>query len=432
MLNRKITQQLMEWKNRENHMCLLVEGARQVGKTFSIDQFAKSNYKYYVYINFEQMIDAKVAFEHDLDVDTILMNLSIHYPHMQFIPHETILFFDEIQSCPQARTSLKFFTLDKRYDVIASGSLLGINYKDVSSYPVGYEEHLQLLSLDFEEFLWALNIQANITEYLRNCFDKKIPVHEAMHIKMKEYFIWYILVGGMPSAVNTFVSTKNFSKVTKVQKDIIAGYLQDISKYAKDSERAKARACFLSIPEQLSKPNKKFQYSSIEENSSNRKYEFSLQWLYDAGIIRYCYNLSEPRLPLAMHMQIKKYKIYMKDTGLLLAMMENDIQKAIFDGNLLVNNGAVFENIIAEMLLKNNKDLYYFERKGRLEIDFMCSLNGKLTALEVKSGDNLKAKSLAVLMSDMYQVPYGIKLTKDNVSWENNVLKLPWYMAMFL
>lgn len=291
---------------------------------------------------------------------------------------------------------------------------------------------MEMYSLDFEEFLWAIGVKKETISYLNECFQKQQSVMDVIHEKMKTYFLWHILVGGMPAVVNEFVKSKNFHNVLKEQRVILQGYLNDISKYAKLSDKLKARECSLSIPQQLAKPNKKFQYSLLEEYGQKKKYESSLQWLYDAGIISYCYNVTEPRLPLMTHKISSKFKIYMKDTGLLIAMMEEGTQKAILNGNLNLNNGAVYENIISEVFLKNDKELFYFERKGKLEIDFLLNIDGELTAIEVKSGDNQKAKSLSILLSEKYRVPFGIKITKDNVEVIDQILKLPYYMTMFL
>lgn len=432
MLKRKISETLVEWKNDKDKVCLVVRGARQIGKTFIIDDFAKKNYKNYLYINFELQPSAKTIFEGDLTIEALIRKLSIAYLDIKFQPNETIIFMDEIQSCPAARTALKTFALDKRFDVIASGSLLGLNYNEVSSYPVGYEDIIEMHSLDFEEFLWALGMQDEMILFLKNCFDNVEQVPESMHEKMKEYFIWHILVGGMPAVVNAFLDSNDFSSVLKIQKRIINSYLNDITKYAQYAEKTKARACFLSIPEQLSKINKKFQYTDIDQNGSSRKYENSLQWLYDAGIINYCFNLQEPRLPFKMHTERKKFKIYMRDTGLLMAMLENGTQNEILQGNLLLNQGGIYENIIADIFTKKYGDLFYFDKKGKLEIDFMINRAGKATAIEVKSGDNTKAKSLNILMSYKYQVEVGYKLTKHNISRDGNIICIPWYMAMFL
>ena len=431
MLKRKIYDDLTRWKSRNNRQCLVVKGARQVGKTFIIELFAKENYKHIITLNFERNQAYKAIFDGDLDVDTIIKQISLRVPDAQLVPGETLLFFDEIQSCPNARTALKFLTEDDRFDVITSGSLLGINYKEVSSFPVGYVEHLEMHSLDFEEFLWANGVSpasiADINEY----FSKKKSVPSAMHERMMELFKEYIVVGGMPRAVYEFVTTHNFANVLKIQKGIINDYLDDIAKYADGAEKAKARACFLSIPKHLSKDYKKFQYSIVERGGTARKFGGSLMWLYDAGIISFCHNLSIPELPLEGNSMSDAFKVYMRDTGLLMAMLEEGSQTDVIDGNLGIYKGAIYENIVADIFSKSGKKLYYFEQNGKLEIDFFIRANKTATAVEVKSADNTKSKSLEAVIAK-YGVMRGIKLSSKNIGGTESFDSYPLYMAMFL
>jgi len=431
MLKRKIYDDLMRWKSRNDKQCLVVKGARQVGKTFIIELFARENYKYYTTLNFEKNPAYKAIFDGDLDTQTLIKQISLRVPHAQLIPGKTLLFFDEIQSCPRARTALKFLTQDGRFDVIASGSLLGINYKEVPSYPVGYVEHLKMHSLDFEEFLWASGVTPGSIADIKEYFDKKKTVPTAMHERMMELFKEYIVVGGMPRVVDEFMTTHNFANVLKIQKAIIDDYADDIAKYAEGAEKAKARACFLSIPKHLSKDYKKFQYSIVERGGSARKFAGSLMWLYDAGVINFCYNLSLPELPLEGNARSDAFKVYMCDTGLLMAMLEDGSQTDVIDGNLGIYKGAIFENIIADIFSKSGKKLYYFEQDGKLEIDFFIRRNKTAAAVEVKSADNTKAKSLDIVLTK-YGVKHGIKLSAKNVGGTDAYDSLPLYMAMFL
>ncbi len=431
MLERKIEKELINWKNKKYKMCLVVKGARQVGKTFIIDKFARENYKNYIYINFDETPSYKDIFNGNLDINTIIKQITVNIPNVELIPNETIIVLDEIQNCPRARTALKFFSIDKRFDVIASGSLLGINYKDVPSFPVGYVENLEMHSLDFEEFLWANGISKKGIGYIKEYFDNKEEVPEAMHNKMLELFKEYIVVGGMPRVVSEFVETHNFSTVLKIQRDIIDNYLDDIAKYALETEKAKARECFLSIPKQLAKDYKKFQYSLLEVKGTYRKFGGSLMWLYDAGIVNYCYNLRIPELPLEGNSINDQFKIYMKDTGLLISMLEDGAQKDIIDGNLGIYKGAIYENIIADIFTKLNKKLYYFEYRNTLEMDFIIRYNNKVTAVEVKSAENTKSKSMKNIINN-WNVQQGIKLSTKNIIIENNVINYPLYMAIFL
>jgi len=431
MLKRKIYDDLMQWKSRGDKLSLVVKGARQVGKTFIIELFARENYKHCVSLNFEKNPAYRAIFDGDLDIETLVKQISLRIPKATLIPGKTLLFFDEIQSCPRARTALKFLSQDKRFDVIATGSLLGINYGDVPSFPVGYVEHLEMHSLDFEEFLWASGVTPGSIADVKAFFDAKTPVPAAMHSRMTELFKEYIVVGGMPRPVDEFVTTHNFASVLKIQKAILEDYLDDIAKYAVGAEKAKARACFLSIPKHLSKDYKKFQYSIVENRGAARKFGGSLMWLYDAGIINFCHNLSLPELPLEGNAKSDAFKVYMRDTGLLTAMLEDGSQADIIDGDPGIYKGAVYENIIADIFAKRGKKLYYFEQNGKLEIDFFIRRNNAATAVEVKSADNTKSKSLEAVIAK-YGVKSGIKLSAKNVGGTDAFDSMPLYMAMFL
>ncbi len=431
MLKRKIYQSLIEWKNNPDKMCLVIKGARQVGKTFIINQFAQENYQNYIYMNFDENPGYKAIFDGDLDVENLIKQISLRVPKASIIPHKTLLFLDEIQNCPNARTALKFLAIDKRFDVIASGSLLGINYKEVASFPVGYTEQIEMYSLDFEEFLWANGISEQSILDVQEYFNKKEVVPTAMHEKMISLFKEYIVVGGMPRVVNNFVNYHNFAEVLKIQKAIINDYLDDIAKYAEGTEKAKARACFLSIPKHLARDYKKFRYSLVVPSGSSRKYAGSLMWLYDAGIINFCYNLEIPQLPLEGNAKSDVFKVYMKDTGLLLAMLDDGSQEDIIDGNLGIYKGAIYENIIADIFTKKGKKLYYFEYNSTLEVDFFIRYDRVITAIEVKSAGNSKSKSLETVM-DKYKVPKGIKFAPSNYGKKDEIEIYPIYMAMFL
>lgn len=431
MLKRKIYQSLLKWKNQKEKMCLVVKGARQVGKTFIINKFAQENYENYIYMNFDENPGYKAIFDGDLNVENLIKQISLRVPSANLVPNKTIIFLDEIQNCPNARTALKFLSLDKRFDVIASGSLLGINYKEVQSFPVGYTEQVEMHSLDFEEFLWANGITPQGILDVKEYFDKKEAVPSAIHERMINLFKEYIVVGGMPRVVDDFVQNHNFANVLKIQKAILSDYEDDITKYAEGTEKAKARACFLSIPKHLSKDYKKFRYSLVMPSGSSRKYAGSLMWLYDAGIINFCHNLEIPQLPLEGNSKSDVFKVYMRDTGLLVAMLDDGTQEDIIDGNLGIYKGAIYENIIADMLAKKGKKLYYFEYNSTLEVDFFIRYEKVITAIEVKSAGNSKAKSLETVMNK-YNVKKGIKLAPSNYGKKNEIDIFPIYMAMFL
>ena len=432
MLERKIYQDLLKWKEKKNKKSLIIKGARQVGKTFVIDKFCRENYKNYVSINFFENDEYATIFESGLDVDNIIKRLTITLPNVNLVPYETVIFLDEIQDCPRAITALKFLTMDKRFDVIASGSLLGINYKDeIPSYPVGYVEHLEMYSLDFEEFCWANGMSKDAIRYLKEYFDDLKTIPDSIHNKMMELFKEYIIVGGMPEAVSEFTSSHNYTNVLKIQKDIIEDYKMDIGAVAKKVEKAKIRDCFLSIPKHLSKDYKKFRYNLVSDNGKKEKYQGSIQWLNDANLINICYNLSHPELPFEGNSMSDVFKVYLSDTGLLMAMFESGSAKEILNGNLGIYKGAIYENVIADLFAKKGKKLYYFEHNSTIEIDFFIRFNDKITAVEVKSADNTKSKSLKSII-DNWGVEQGIKLSSKNIGVSDKIISIPLYMIMFL
>ena len=437
MLERKITNVLKEWKKEEKKPCLLIRGARQVGKTFIIDDFAKKNYENYIYINFELMPEYKSIFDGNLDIKTLIMKLEVTFPKVNIEPYKTILFLDEIQSCPNARTALKNFALDGRIDVISSGSLLGLYYKQVASYPVGYERVIDLYPLDFEEFLWGIGIKKETISYAKDCFENIKPMDEFIMNQLSEQFKMYMLVGGMPNVVNEYVESNSLSKVLTYQKAIVENYLLDVVKFAEVSNKQKIINTFNSIPIQLSKKNKKFLYSEInqeEENIGERKYASSIEWLKDAGIINFCYNLSEPAAPLISNIRLNCFKVYMRDTGLLISMLEEGTQKAILDNDLYINQGALLENICAEEISTRHNKLMYFKKKSTLEIDFVLNINGKVTAIEVKSGKNKQAKSLKSIIQNYKTVTRYMKFENDCNAYkdEENIEHYPLFMIMFV
>jgi len=431
MLKRKIEHQLFDWKNNPGKMPLIVKGARQVGKTFSIEKFCKENYKYSYFIDFNQTPNFKDVFSGNLDTKTIIKNLTLEIPDLQLVPNETVIFFDEIQNCPNARTALKFLAKNEDFDIIASGSLLGINYKEVASFPVGYTDHLEMHSLDFEEFCWASGLNADGLSIVQECYINKTPMTESGHKRMLALFNEYVVVGGMPRVVQDFVDNHNFGNVLKIQRGIIENYTDDIAKYALGNDKAKARNCFLSVPKQLAKDYKKFQYSVVEKGGTSRKFGGALMWLYDAGIVNFCYNLSIPELPLEGNSKNSEFKAYMRDTGLLVSMLEDGSQRNIIKGNLGIYKGAIYENIIADIFTKQNKKLYYFEKTNRLEVDFIIRQEDSAVGVEVKSGDNTKSKSISSLVG-FWGVDSGIKLTSGNLGVAGKIETLPLYMAMFL
>lgn len=437
MLKRKITRILEDWKNEENKQCLLVRGARQVGKTFIIEQFCKENYESYIYINFELSPTLKDIFNGDLDANTLIMKLEVTFPEIEIKSGKTVLFLDEIQSCPNARVALKSFAMDKRIDVIASGSLLGLYYKEITSYPVGYEKIVDMYPLDFEEFLWAVGIKENLILEVKKCFEKKIPIDEYILKQLSKQFRMFLVVGGMPRIVNEYVKEKSLGKVISLQKSMIEDYKLDVVKYAETSIRQKVLNTFDSIPAQLAKKNKKFSYVNILEGETNvgeRKYSSSIEWLKNAGIINYCYNLTEPAAPLKSNLRLDCFKIYMRDTGLLMSMYEQGIQKDILNDELYINEGAILENVCAEEIQTRYHDIMYYEKKSKLEVDFILNINGDVTAIEVKSGNNKQSKSLNSIINNYKTVSRYIKLEKDTNIYVDNlgIEHYPLFMMMFI
>ncbi len=431
MLKRQIDEKLLEWKNRPSKMCLLLAGARQVGKTYSVMHFARKNYDHAIELNFEKNPVYQGIFEGSLDVDEILARISLVYPGARFVPGRTLIFLDEVQSCPRARTALKFLTQDGRFDVIASGSLLGIRYKEESSLPVGYVDHLEMHSLDFKEFLWAHGYDNPAIEALAAHVTKDEPVPKSIHQTMMNLLRKYIIVGGMPKAVQTFVDTHSFAEVLRVQKGIVKDYQADIAKYAEGAEKAKARACFDSIPRQLARSYKKFSYAVVEPKAGARKYGGSLQWLYDAGIVNFCHNLETIGLPLEGNAIDNNFKVYMRDTGLLVSMLEEGSQADIFNGNLGIYKGAIYENIVADMFAKQGRKLYFYGEGTHFEIDFVIRREGEAVPVEVKSSANRKAKSMTEIIR-RGQARRGIKLSAGNRGADGAIETYPLYLTPFL
>ncbi len=432
MLKRKIIKKLEAWKGTIANKALLIKGARQVGKTTVVRQFAKANYKNFVEVNFEQMPVAKQAFEGNLDARTILLNLSA----MGFGPLEpgkTLIFFDEIQSCPKARTAIKFLVEDGQYDYIESGSLLGINNKDVSSYPVGFEHELDMFPLDFEEFLWACNISDEVVSMLKDCYASIRPVPDFLHQQIMDRYRQYLVVGGMPEVVATYISNEDFGKTITNQKDILAGYRNDISKYA-GNDKMLVKSVFDAIPGQLSKQDKRFVLASIEKNASRRKYGAPTQWLVDAGMAYYSFNVGSFELPFPSHENMRLYKLFFVDSGLMCAMVLNGIQAKVLTGDIFVNEGALAENYVAGELAKHGVSLNYYDRKSKHELDFVFPEDDKITILEVKSGKDYKKHVSLDMAQSLFseKINRRIVMSCNNLEVEDGVLYLPFYMSMFI
>ena len=444
MLKRKIEEELIAWKNDSNRKPLVIKGCRQCGKTFIVQKFAEENYANVVYLNFMQDPDYALAFEGSKRVDDIVMNLSAMIPQSKFVPGETCIIIDEIQECPAARTALKFFKMDGRYDIIATGSLLGVkgygerqdrrgSESTKTSIPVGYETIIEMYPLDFEEFLWANGISDAIISKLAECLDNKMPIPEAIHQKMRQLILQYTVVGGMPSVVNIFVNTHNMGSVLVEQRGIVAEYEEDMVKYASDADKPRIRECFESIPRQLSKEYKKFQYSTIRKGAKASQYIGSIQWIEDAGIINRCRNLTITELPLNGNAIDDCFKVYMADTGLFVSMLDDGTQFDILQGNLHAYKGAIFENLVADIFTKMKRRLYYFRKDSGLEVDFVTRYKGECVLVEVKAKDgNIKSSKTILSHPEKYHVNHTIKLGDLNIGNSGQFLTLPLYMTFLL
>lgn len=437
MLRRKIEKTLSDWKNTPNHKPLILKGCRQCGKTFSVLDFAKKNYEHVVYLNFFVNPQYASVFSGSLEVDNITMLLSaLMGKDAIFEAGKTILILDEIQDCPDARTALKFFKLDGRYDVIGTGSLLGVKGygdKEPKSIPVGYETVIDMTPLDFEEFLWANGISEQIITLLHTHLQNQTPVPDALHARMRELLLQYTVVGGMPDVVQTFVDSRRMDEVLQLQRDIVRSYEDDMVKYADKKDKAVIKECFQSIPKQLSKENKKFQHSVVKKGATASKFAGSLQWIEDAGIIARCYNLFITELPLDGNADQDTFKVYMRDTGLFVSMLEDGTQFDILQGNLLGYKGAIFEGLIADIFSKMGRKLYYFHKDSGLEVDFIIRYKGACTLVEVKANTgNVKSTKTVLRHPEKYHVTQAIKLGDYNIGLSEQILTLPLYMAFLL
>lgn len=442
MLKRKIEAVLVDWKRSENSKPLVIKGIRQCGKTYIVRKFANDNYESVVYMNFILEPDRKSAFAGNIDVDTIILNLSALIPNSRFIKGKTCIILDEIQECKEARTALKSFQIDGRFDIIATGSLLGVKGYGKSkrkaedgqdSIPVGYETVIDMFPLDFEEFLWANGINDTVIDSVKSSFENETAVPEGIHKVMMELLHRYVIVGGLPEVVNKFLETKNIELTYHVQRNLIAEYEEDMVKYADDTDKTRMRECFESIPKQLAKENKKFQYSMVSKGGRSSQYIGSIQWLEDAGLVQRCYNTQITELPLEGNAIKDVFKLYTTDIGVLVAMLDYGTQVDILKGNLLGYKGAIFENLMADFLCKSGQKLYYFHKDSGLELDFLVRFKGECVILEVKSKTGRsKSMNTALENKDIYHVNNAIKLGNYNVGREGEVLTIPLYMGFLI
>ena len=434
-LKRKIDSFLCDWKKNSNHNPLIVKGARQIGKTESILHFAKQNYDNVVYINFVEEPKYKNITVDGYKPEQICKNISLLNPEVKFTKGSTLIFFDELQDFPEIATSLKFFKIQGVYDVICSGSLLGINYRKIESNSVGYKTDFIMHSMDFEEFLWAKGYDENIAEMMLEHIRNHTPFSTLEQEVFFSLFRDFSLLGGMPALVKSYFENGSFVGILDMQRQLVADYKEDVRKYVHGIEQTKIMNVFNRIPIQLGCENKKFQISKVAPGAKNKDYWGCIEWLNDAGIISVCYCLNFPELPLKGNFDDSKYKIYFADTGLLIALLDDEVQDDLrINANMGTYKGALYENIVAEALTKSGADLFYYKRQdSTLEEDFFLRTKSNLIPIEVKSA-NASAKSLQTLIkSEKYKdIQWGIKLVDGNVGFANNVLTIPYFCAFLL
>lgn len=436
MLRRDVIDEIKKWKDDSKRKCLVIRGARQVGKTYAVQRFGVEEYESFVEINFLENPSMKNIFSGDLDSKTIRTNISLYIPESRIIPGKTCLFLDEIQECPEAITSLKFLAKDKDFDVIASGSMLGIDYKRPTSYPVGSIQYIDMYSLSFKEFLYAAGVTDEIIDSLRSYFENETMVPWAIHDRIMELFRLYIIIGGMPEAVSLYFEKSSISDADKKVRGILDDYRYDIAHYAKADVKIKAEECYFSISRQLSKENHKFMYSNVEKGGTARKYGSSIDWLKGAYLIQCVYNTSGYDIPLNTRRIDDNFRVYPTDIGLLMGMFDYSVKEQIIhpENKLLggMAKGGIYEAVVADMLIKNgHKELFFRKNEtSTFEIEFLIERAEGVIPIEVKAG-NSRSKSLDNLLK-RDEIPYGYKLIDGNVGISGKKKTMPLYMAMFI
>lgn len=442
MLRRKIYDDLLKWKAERRSglkKCLMIKGARQVGKSYIVKAFGEREYKKFIYIDFYKQPIMKEIFAGELSSDEVFKRMTAYIPNIEMIAGDTLIFLDEIQYCANARTAIKFLAEDMRYDVISSGSLLGLSYSDddddlveaPTSIPVGYERQILMYSLDFEEFLWACGYGVEAIGYLREYFESGSQISEVVHGKYESLFREYMVVGGMPEVVADFVVNKDFNKVAAIQADILAEYQDDISKHAKGKKKQYVRMCYDAVPKQLAKEIKKFQYSTVEKGQTRRKFGGSIKWLKDANIVNACYNVREPYIPLLANATEDQFKLYINDTGLLSCMYGFETKLAILNNTIKGNaKGGIYENVIAECLIKKGYSLYYYKPDDTHEVEFVIEKNAEVVPIEVKAGNSASVSLNSFI--DEFAPTIAYKLIGGRNGTVGVKTTLPHYMVMFL
>ena len=431
VMKRIIYNDLIEWKNKKVKKPLIIKGARQVGKTYIIREFAKNNYKNLVEINFERDHEFQELFKQTKTAHDLLQYFELTYMDIQF-DNDTLLFLDEIQACGDAFTALKFLSEDFPCDIICSGSMLGVAVASSSSFPVGYVETWDMYPLTFLEFVDAMGVNPSIIDTIYQSIENNKPIPISIHEKFNQFFKDYMIIGGMPEVVQTYFQTKSYREALLIQRQIVDDYRNDMLKYAHGSERIKARECYDSIPLQLAKENKKFQYKLIKKGGNARYYESSLDWLKDSGLIIKTYRLKTPEIPLEINKELNIFKVYMADTGLLVSQFDEAVIKAFISGNLEHFKGALYENVIAQILHSKKKDSYYFEPSQSQEIDFVIYYQGNVTPIEVKSSRNTVSTSFHNFIKT-YKPSFAFKFSQKNIGENSqNVCYYPLYTLEFV
>ncbi len=434
-LKRKIDDYLIEWKQSPNKLPLIVKGARQIGKTNAIRYFGENNYKVFIEINFVLNPEFKTIFDKSFSVNEIIKEITLRRPELEIVPNETLIFFDEMQECVSTATSLKSFREDGRFDVICSGSLMGINYKKIESNSVGNKEDYTLHSMDFEEFLWAKGYKNSIIDDMLNSMLNLEPLSSTMYDVMMENFKDYMITGGMPAIVSLFFENKNFSGILKMQQQILLDYEEDITKYAEGLDQSKILTVYKNIPVFLGNENKKFQITKIQDGARNREYIGVLNWLDRAGIINVCYCLDQLNLPLKGNYNPNNYRIYFGDTGLLIGSLDDEAQADLRKNqNFNTYKGAIYENVVADMLVKQGYNLYFYKNeKGTLEMDFFIRDIDSLIPVEVKANDNSTITLNNLIDDKKYKdIKYGIKLCNKNIGFNGKFYTFPYFLTFLL
>lgn len=435
LLKRKIDNYLIQWKNNPDRMPLIVKGARQIGKTESVRHFAEGHYSNIIEINFALQPQYKDIFDDGFEVKQIIKNISLKNPNLEFVENDTLFFFDELQACPNCATSLKSFKMDGRYDVICSGSLMGISYREIESNSVGYKEDYEMHSMDFEEFLWAKGYKEEQIEDLYFHMKHMKPFTELELKVMFENFKEYLVLGGMPAVVALFVKNGNYSGTLKIQQQLLLDYEEDITKYAEGLDKAKVLNIYRSISAFLGKENKKFQISKVSRGARNREYVGTVDWLKDAGIINVCYCMSLPELPLKGNYEPTNYKIYYHDTGLLVASLDEEAQIDLRENkNFNTYKGAIYENAVADMLVKEGYSLFFYRNeKSTVEMDFFIRDADSLIPVEVKAVDGATISLNHLIDSEKYaDIRYGIKLGYKNIGFNGKFYTFPYFLTFLL